>query len=167
MKKKHMGTSLFVCTCIALILMYVEVICYASEKEYEYDENGRVTKVIYEDGSYETYEYDKNGNIIQISYSNTTVTDDNEINENDNNQNDNNQNTNQSTTTEITNNTQENITQNNSEDTNINSNSTENVSDNDATSTGDSICFLYLFVIMGISMMGMCFVNKLRRKNEM
>ena len=162
MKKKHMGTSLFVCTCIALILMYVEVICYASEKEYEYDENGRVTKVIYEDGSYETYEYDKNGNIIQISYSNTTVTDDNEINENDNNQN-----TNQSTTTEITNNSQENNTQNNSEDTNINSNSTENFSDNDATSTGDTICFLYLFVIMGISMMGMCFVNKLRRKNEM
>ena len=32
-------------------------------ENYEYDKLNRVTKVIYEDGSYVTYEYDANGNI--------------------------------------------------------------------------------------------------------
>ena len=38
---------------------------------YEYDELNRLTKVIYEDGSYVEYEYDANGNILSAAvYSN-------------------------------------------------------------------------------------------------
>ena len=38
------------------------------EKIYEYDEQGRVTRVTYADGSYVIYTYDKNGNIINTEY---------------------------------------------------------------------------------------------------
>lgn len=38
----------------------------AFAENYEYDELNRVTKVIYDDGSYVTYVYDNNGNVIDI-----------------------------------------------------------------------------------------------------
>lgn len=34
--------------------------------DYEYDDLGRVTKVVYEDGSSVTYTYDANGNIVEV-----------------------------------------------------------------------------------------------------
>lgn len=41
--------------------------------DYTYDSNGRVSKVVHDDGSVTTYEYDKNGNIISVdtTYSKT------------------------------------------------------------------------------------------------
>ena len=41
--------------------------------DYTYDGNGRVSKVVHDDGSVTTYEYDKNGNIISVdtTYSKT------------------------------------------------------------------------------------------------
>lgn len=60
-----------VLVCIVLIFIISLngiVSSHAAEKEYEYDDSGRVTKVVYEDGSYETYQYDDNGNITQINY---------------------------------------------------------------------------------------------------
>lgn len=33
---------------------------------YEYDENGRIEKAVYDDGSYATYSYDANGNLISV-----------------------------------------------------------------------------------------------------
>lgn len=35
-------------------------------QQYTYDSQGRVQKVVYEDGSYEEYEYDSNGNIKSV-----------------------------------------------------------------------------------------------------
>ncbi len=35
-------------------------------EEYTYDDNGRVSKVVHDDGSVTTYEYDQNGNIISV-----------------------------------------------------------------------------------------------------
>lgn len=61
---------------IVLMVMFITsniIMCHAAQKEYEYDDSGRVTKVTYEDGSYETYEYDKNGNIIQVTYTNAKI----------------------------------------------------------------------------------------------
>lgn len=63
---------------IALSMLMCIILCCAcvtkaTEKDYEYDDSGRVTKVVYEDGSYETYEYDDNGNITQINYVNPNV----------------------------------------------------------------------------------------------
>ncbi len=61
---------------ISVLLCFILCCSYitrASEKEYEYDDSGRVTKVIYEDGSYETYEYDDNGNITQVNYVNPDI----------------------------------------------------------------------------------------------
>lgn len=37
-------------------------------KDYEYDETGKLTRVTYEDGSYEEYVYDSNGNIVSVNY---------------------------------------------------------------------------------------------------
>ena len=52
---------------IGLLLFSNTMIIQA--EEYEYDMLNRVTKVIYEDGSYVQYEYDKNGNIVNIHVS--------------------------------------------------------------------------------------------------
>lgn len=52
---------------IGLLLFNNTMIIQA--EEYEYDMLNRVTKVIYEDGSYVQYEYDKNGNIVNIHVS--------------------------------------------------------------------------------------------------
>ncbi|MBR3598986.1 MAG: RHS repeat protein, partial [Lachnospiraceae bacterium] len=52
---------------ILAVMTLTTTVC-AAGKTYEYDDSGRITKVTYEDGSYETYEYDKNGNIIQVVY---------------------------------------------------------------------------------------------------
>lgn len=58
-----------ICLCLIILSMLSRAfITKAAEKEYEYDDSGRVTKVVYEDGSYETYQYDDNGNITQINY---------------------------------------------------------------------------------------------------
>lgn len=45
----------------AMILWFSQAV-YA--ESYEYDALNRVTKVMYEDGSYVTYEYDASGNMI-------------------------------------------------------------------------------------------------------
>lgn len=55
-----------------LVLMMVGVPMRVCADTYEYDEMSRVTKAIYEDGSYVTYEYDANGNITNVeSYDST------------------------------------------------------------------------------------------------
>lgn len=47
--------------------MIVQSTLYSMAEEYEYDDLNRVTKVIYEDGSYIEYEYDKNGNLLGMN----------------------------------------------------------------------------------------------------
>lgn len=50
---------------IFILILLIPTKIYAEQTDYEYDDSGRVIRVTYEDGSYETYEYDKNGNIIE------------------------------------------------------------------------------------------------------
>lgn len=47
-------------------LLLADNVNYVSAEEYEYDDLDRVTKVIYDDGSYVKYAYDKNGNIVNV-----------------------------------------------------------------------------------------------------
>ncbi|MBR3832885.1 MAG: RHS repeat protein [Lachnospiraceae bacterium] len=70
---KRIRTLIIHTTLIIMIIASNIIVCHAADKEYEYDDSGRVTKVTYEDGSYETYEYDDNGNIIQITYTNASI----------------------------------------------------------------------------------------------
>ncbi len=65
--KRNQKIIMSICMLMCFIL-YSAFMTKAAEKEYEYDDSGRVTKVVYEDGSYETYQYDDNGNITQINY---------------------------------------------------------------------------------------------------
>lgn len=58
MKKRIM------CLTIMVMVLMCHITLYA--KTYEYDDLNRVTKVVYDDGSYATYEYDRNGNILKI-----------------------------------------------------------------------------------------------------
>ncbi len=58
---------LFLLCCIAFMFLYVESVC-AEETKHEYDENGRIMKTIYEDGSYEVYSYDEKGNVVEVEY---------------------------------------------------------------------------------------------------
>ena len=54
---------------IGLSFIGICLLCNTMEiqaEEYEYDLLNRVTKVIYDDGSYVEYEYDKNGNIVSM-----------------------------------------------------------------------------------------------------
>lgn len=82
-KDKKINKEKYIKIYISMLAIFlITVICsikaYAADMEYEYDDSGRVTKVTYEDGSYETYEYDGNGNIVRTDfhqaeeYSNTT-----------------------------------------------------------------------------------------------
>ncbi len=56
------------------ILILTNTVCVHAE-EYEYDALNRVTKVMYEDGSYVEYEYDSNGNILNVNVYNAKPTD--------------------------------------------------------------------------------------------
>lgn len=47
-------------------------------EEYEYDALNRVTKVVYEDGSYVEYEYDSNGNLLNTNVYNASPEQDEE-----------------------------------------------------------------------------------------
>ncbi len=55
-----------------IILILITVLCLFLQAgsiygaDYEYDDLGRVTKVVYEDGSSVTYIYDANGNIVEV-----------------------------------------------------------------------------------------------------
>lgn len=55
-----------------MMIILATVLCLASQAvsvygaDYEYDDLGRVTKVVYEDGSSVTYTYDANGNIVEV-----------------------------------------------------------------------------------------------------
>ena len=48
---------------LAFMLMISTFSLNVRAEKYEYDSFDRVTKVIYDDGSYVTYTYDNNGNI--------------------------------------------------------------------------------------------------------
>ena len=57
-----------------LYILIVLVLCFVISfpikvyaDEYEYDPEGRLVKVVHDDGSYTEYEYDSNGNIISIT----------------------------------------------------------------------------------------------------
>lgn len=50
---------------IGVLLLRTSINTWA--EEYEYDALDRVTKVIYEDGSYVEYEYDGNGNLLKTN----------------------------------------------------------------------------------------------------
>lgn len=50
-----------------IVLAGMVSVASVSAETYEYDELSRVSKVIYEDGSYQTYTYDANGNIKEIT----------------------------------------------------------------------------------------------------
>ncbi len=69
-KKTVVLSAVFLCT---LFYMGYSSL-YAKEQKNEYDEDGRVTKTVYEDGSYETYTYDENGNLISTQYYKEDVT---------------------------------------------------------------------------------------------
>ena len=65
--------SIITVICICLMFIYGNNIYAVEDKNdetltYEYDESGRVIRVIYADGSYTTYSYDLNGNITEIVY---------------------------------------------------------------------------------------------------
>lgn len=55
-----------------IIIILITVLCLFSQAvsiyaaDYEYDDLGRVTKVVYEDGSSVTYIYDAKGNIVTV-----------------------------------------------------------------------------------------------------
>lgn len=55
-----------------MMIILATGLCLASQAvsvygaDYEYDDLGRVTKVVYEDGSSVTYTYDANGNIVEV-----------------------------------------------------------------------------------------------------
>ena len=54
---------------IAVVSFTTHIASHAQSEpaeEYVYDENGRIEKAVYEDGSYETYSYDANGNLISV-----------------------------------------------------------------------------------------------------
>ena len=63
MKKLKKMTVIFLCICLSASL-YKTV--RVSADNYEYDRLGRVTRVIYNDGSGVRYEYDAAGNIKEI-----------------------------------------------------------------------------------------------------
>lgn len=65
MRKKLMVCMMCVAGCLMLVLNITGSTVWAAE--YEYDNLGRVTKVIYEDNSSVTYEYDANGNIVSVT----------------------------------------------------------------------------------------------------
>lgn len=59
--KRFKGLGCLSLLCLGLFLGSSKV----QAEQYEYDSFDRVTKVIYEDGSYVSYEYDNNGNITK------------------------------------------------------------------------------------------------------
>ena len=61
---KKIGRQVFIWGIVTCLFMGNAIQTYA--EEYEYDELNRVTKVLYEDGSYVEYEYDSNGNILSV-----------------------------------------------------------------------------------------------------
>jgi len=64
MKQKRVEKLFLLCSLVLIIFVQkMEMAVYA--EEYEYDGLNRVTKVIYDDGSYVEYIYDSNGNIIE------------------------------------------------------------------------------------------------------
>lgn len=65
MKRIHIGEKTFWALCTSLFFFTHTIsVCGAV---YEYDQLGRVTQVVYEDGSCVTYVYDANGNIVETS----------------------------------------------------------------------------------------------------
>lgn len=57
-----MKKSLF----FAVLVLLLCSVSYVSAETYQYDKLNRLTKVIYEDGSYISYEYDASGNLSKI-----------------------------------------------------------------------------------------------------
>jgi len=68
MKQRSLLMTSLIILCAVFV---VKMPSYAME--YYYDDNGRVSKVVHDDGSVTTYKYDKNGNIISVdtTYSKT------------------------------------------------------------------------------------------------
>lgn len=62
MKKQHQNIILIM---LAMVCLFIILLRTAAE-QYTYDSQGRVQKVVFEDGSYEEYEYDSNGNIKAV-----------------------------------------------------------------------------------------------------
>lgn len=65
-------------------LLLADNVNYVSAEEYEYDDLDRVTKVIYDDGSYVKYAYDKNGNIVNVDVYNANPEPSDKLEEPDN-----------------------------------------------------------------------------------
>lgn len=63
MRAGHMRYKLFLITAVSLCFLTQNFPVYGAA--YEYDSLGRVTQVVYEDGSCVTYTYDSNGNITE------------------------------------------------------------------------------------------------------
>lgn len=60
-KRKRIYRYIAIVLCVHLLCQNIVV----NAEEYEYDDLNRVTKVIYDDGSYVEYTYDANGNIVK------------------------------------------------------------------------------------------------------
>lgn len=63
MRAGHMRYKMFLITAASLCFLAQNFPVYGAA--YEYDSLGRVTQVVYEDGSCVTYTYDSNGNITE------------------------------------------------------------------------------------------------------
>lgn len=62
MKKQQQSTILIIILAVSLSAFPVRI----AAEQYTYDSQGRVQRVVYEDGSYEEYQYDSNGNIKSV-----------------------------------------------------------------------------------------------------
>ena len=74
MKQRKACIKRCIACLLCVFLLCPGILAYA--EEYEYDDLNRVTKVIYDDGSYVEYTYDRNGNIIKTKVYNAGETGD-------------------------------------------------------------------------------------------
>lgn len=66
MNKKRKMNAKKLCSVIVTVMLVLSLVIPVYGETYTYDENGRVTTVIYDDGSQETYRYDKAGNVEKV-----------------------------------------------------------------------------------------------------
>ncbi len=153
-------------TLILIISLNVEIISHAAEKEYEYDDSGRVAKVVYEDGSYETYEYDDNGNITQINYGDANEDgseDSNTSNENETSTEGAETSTEDSQLTTETNNSQQEVSTSTVDN---NQGNTSDTTDGGTTTTGDRAPLGIIIAVMITMLIGISLIIRRNTKEE-